>query len=86
MAKTSIQSSQLLNKILITLVILAFYRFGSFIPLPFIDASLLGGLSEKISKGVFGMFDMLSGGSLSRMSVFALGIVPYITSSIIVQV
>lgn len=85
MAKSSVQSSQLLSKILVTIVILAFYRFGSFIPLPFIDASLLGELSEKISRGVFGMFDMLSGGSLSRMSVFALGIVPYITSSIIVQ-
>jgi preprotein translocase subunit SecY len=84
MAKV-LQNSQLLNRVLITLVILAFYRFGSFIPLPFVDASLLSGLSEKISKGVFGMFDMLSGGSLSRMSVFALGIVPYITSSIIVQ-
>lgn len=78
-------NSQLLNRVLLTLLILAFYRAGSFIPLPFIDASTLSALSEKISKGVFGMFDMLSGGSLSRMSVFALGIVPYITSSIIVQ-
>jgi preprotein translocase subunit SecY len=78
-------SSGLIGKILFTLGILVFYRIGSFIPVPFIDASMLSILSDKITGGVFGMFDMLSGGSLSRMSVFALGIVPYITSSIIIQ-
>jgi preprotein translocase subunit SecY len=86
MAKQQVnKNSQLFKKIFITLIILAFYRFGSFVPLPFVDASLLSDFSDKISKGVFGMFDLLSGGSLSRMSVFALGIVPYITSSIVVQ-
>ena len=85
MAKGFFSNTALLNRILFTLAVLAFYRFGSFVPLPFIDASTLSVLSEKISQGVFGMFDMLSGGSLSRMSVFALGIVPYITASIIVQ-
>ena len=85
MLKHSSKNSQLLNKILLTVLILAFYRIGSFIPLPFVDASTLSSFSDKISQGVFGMFDMLSGGSLSRMSVFALGIVPYITSSIVVQ-
>lgn len=85
MAKNLFANSGLLNRVLFTLAVLAFYRFGSFVPLPFIDASTLSVLSEKISRGVFGMFDMLSGGSLSRMSIFALGIVPYITASIIVQ-
>jgi preprotein translocase subunit SecY len=85
MANSFSKNPQLLNKILFTLVALAFYRMGSFIPLPFIDVANLGSLSNAIQKGIFGMFDMLSGGSLSRMSVFALGIVPYITSSIIVQ-
>lgn len=78
-------NSQLLRRILFTLSILAFYRIGSFVPLPFVDVSMLSHFSDRISDGIFGMFDMLSGGSLSRMSVFALGIVPYITSSIIVQ-
>jgi len=85
MSKKTVGNSELLNKIFFTLIVLAFYRAGSFVPLPFIDPTSLSALSDKISKGVFGMFDMLSGGSLSRMSIFALGIVPYITSSIIVQ-
>ena len=85
MSKKTVGNSELLNKIFFTLIVLAFYRAGSFVPLPFIDPTNLSELSDKISKGVFGMFDMLSGGSLSRMSIFALGIVPYITSSIIVQ-
>lgn len=85
MTKSLTSNSGLLNRVLFTLIVLAFYRMGSFVPLPFIDASTLSVLSEKIANGVFGMFDMLSGGSLSRMSIFALGIVPYITASIIVQ-
>lgn len=85
MQALSFSKGGLLNKVLFTLGVLIFYRIGSFIPVPFIDASMLSAISDKITGGVFGMFDMLSGGSLSRMSVFALGIVPYITSSIIIQ-
>lgn len=85
LGSSALGNSQLLRRILFTLSILVFYRVGSFIPLPFIDASTLPAFSDKISKGILGTFDMLSGGSLSRMSVFALGIVPYISASIIIQ-
>lgn len=77
--------STLWPKILVTLAILAIYRAGSFIPVPYIDVSRLFEISDYTSKGVFGMFNMLSGGSLSRMSIFAIGVVPYITASIVVQ-
>jgi preprotein translocase subunit SecY len=78
-------NGSLIKKILFTVFVLVSYRFGSFIPLPWIDVSMLGQLEKYTKSGVFGMFNMLSGGSLSRMSIFALTIIPYITSSIIIQ-
>lgn len=79
------KSSGIFPKIIFTILILILYRLGSFIPLPWIDVSMLSNLDKYTKSGVFGMFNMLSGGSLSRMSIFALTIVPYITSSIVVQ-
>jgi preprotein translocase subunit SecY len=79
------QGSGLLQKVLFTISVLIAYRLGSFIPLPWIDVSMLESLEKYTKSGVFGMFNMLSGGSLARMSIFALTIIPYITSSIIVQ-
>jgi preprotein translocase subunit SecY len=79
------QGSGLLQKVLFTISVLIAYRLGSFIPLPWIDVSMLDSLEKYTKSGVFGMFNMLSGGSLARMSIFALTIIPYITSSIIVQ-
>ncbi len=64
---------------------LVVYRIGSFIPVPGIDPEQLKQLFDSQSGGILGMFNMFSGGALSRASVFALGIMPYISASIIVQ-
>ncbi len=64
---------------------LVVYRIGSYIPVPGIDPEQLRQLFNSQSGGILGMFDMFSGGALSRASVFALGIMPYISASIIVQ-
>ncbi len=64
---------------------LVVYRIGSYIPVPGIDPAQLKQLFDSQSGGILGMFDMFSGGALSRASVFALGIMPYISASIIVQ-
>ena len=79
------QAKELKSKILFTILLLFVYRFGSYIPLPGIDPIALQELAKTNSEGILGVFNMLSGGSLGRMSIFALGITPYITSSIIMQ-
>lgn len=73
------------NKILFTLGILLVYRFGSFVPIPGINSLAMSNLAQQNQSGILGMFNMLSGGSLGRMSVFSLAVMPYITASIIVQ-
>ena len=76
------------KKILFTAVILTIYRLGSFIPIPGVNAQalkeFLGGASGT-GGNLFGMFDLFVGGNLGRASVFALGIMPYITTSIVIQ-
>jgi len=79
------QSSDLKNRILFTIFILAIYRLGTFVPLPGIDPAQLQTLMESNQKGLLGMFNVFAGGAISRMAIFALGIMPYISSSIIVQ-
>lgn len=79
------KAKELQNRILFTLGLLIIFRLGSYIPLPGVDAIAMKDLAQQNSSGVLGMFNMLSGGSLGRMSVFALSIVPYITSSIVIQ-
>jgi len=81
----SIQSNDLRNRILFTIFILAIYRLGTFIPLPGIDPQQLQILMEGNQKGLLGMFNVFAGGAVKRMAIFALGIMPYISSSIIVQ-
>ncbi|HJD64593.1 MAG TPA: preprotein translocase subunit SecY [Rickettsia endosymbiont of Diachasma alloeum] len=78
-------SNDLINRIIFTIFVLIICRFGSFIPIAGIDAIALGSIAEKNQSGILGMFNMLSGGSLGRMSIFALAIMPYITASIIIQ-
>ena len=82
---SSQQSNDLRNRILFTLLILAIYRLGTFVPLPGIDPQQLQTLMEGNQKGLLGMFNVFAGGAISRMAIFALGIMPYISSSIIVQ-
>ena len=73
------------TRILITLAFAAIYRFGSFIVLPGIDPSGLAALREQTNTGLMSLLNMFSGGAFSNASIFALGIMPYITASIVVQ-
>ena len=73
------------NRILFTLGMLAVYRLGSHIPTPGVDATALTAFFEQNRDTWFGFVDMFSGGNLSRVTVFALGIMPYISASIILQ-
>jgi len=77
--------SDLQKRILFTLGALIVYRIGSFIPLPGVNASAVLHLFTGEGSGMMGMFDMFTGGSLSRMSVLALNIFPYISASIVLQ-
>ena len=79
------KSNDLRNRILFTIFILAIYRLGTYVPLPGIDPESLKTLMQSTQKGLIGMFNVFSGGAVSRMAIFALGIMPYISSSIIVQ-
>ena len=82
---SSSSQNDLRNRILFTILILAIYRLGTFVPLPGIDPNQLQILMEGNQKGLLGMFNVFAGGAISRMAIFALGIMPYISSSIIVQ-
>jgi preprotein translocase subunit SecY len=73
------------NKILFTLFIVAIYRFGSHVPVPVINLHLLTQAADATNSGFLAFINLFSGGGLSRMAVFSLGIMPYITSSIIMQ-
>jgi len=79
------QSNDLRNRIVFTIIILSIYRLGTFVPLPGIDPQQLQILMEGNQKGLLGMFNVFAGGAVARMAIFALGIMPYISSSIIVQ-
>ena len=81
----STQSNDLRNRVLFTIFILTIYRLGTFVPLPGIDPTQLQILMEGNQKGLLGMFNVFAGGAVSRMAIFALGIMPYISSSIIIQ-
>ncbi len=73
------------KRIIYTLGLLLIYRLGSFVVLPGIDPTQLAGLKSQTSGGVMGLLDMFSGGAFSNASIFALGIMPYISASIVVQ-
>ena len=77
--------NDLRNRILFTIFILSIYRFGTYVPLPGIDPESLKTVMSSNQKGLLGMFNIFSGGAVSRMAIFALGIMPYISSSIIIQ-
>jgi len=76
---------ELKRRILFTLLMLAVYRVGCFIPTPGVDAEALMAFFARQQRTIFGLFDMFSGGALERLSVFALGIMPYISASIIME-
>ena len=83
--KNIIAIPDLRKRVLFTLSILAIYRVGSHIPTPGVNKEALLILAEQAAGTMFGMFDMFSGGNLSQVTIFALGIMPYISASIILQ-
>lgn len=76
---------QLRNKVLFTLAIIIAYRIGASVPIPGINAEAVKSLFDANSNGLLGFLDMFSGGALNRMSVFSMGIMPYINASIIMS-
>ncbi|MBC8158014.1 MAG: preprotein translocase subunit SecY [Alphaproteobacteria bacterium] len=79
------KATELKKRIWFTLGALIVYRLGTYIPLPGIDSIVLKDIFERNAGGILGMFDMFAGGALSRMTIFALNIMPYISASIIMQ-
>ncbi len=79
------KATDLRNRIFFTLGLLIVYRLGTFIPVPGIDGIALREFMEQAGQGIGGMVSMFTGGALGRMGIFALGIMPYISASIIVQ-
>ena len=73
------------NRILITILFVAIYRFGSFVVLPGINPADLAHLQNQTSEGLLALLNMFSGGAFSNASIFALGIMPYISASIVIQ-
>ena len=73
------------KRILITLLLVLIYRFGTYIVLPGIDPKDLTALGEQTRGGLMALLDMFSGGAFSNASIFALGIMPYISASIVMQ-
>lgn len=79
------KAKDLKKKIIFTLLALIVFRLGSFVPVPGVDAGILADIFKQNQGGILGMFDMFSGGSLKRMTIFALGVMPYISASIVFQ-
>jgi preprotein translocase subunit SecY len=77
--------SELRNRVLFTLAMLGVYRIGSHITTPGVNIAALAELSRQMQSNMFGLYDMFSGGNLSNVTIFALGIMPYISASIILQ-
>ncbi|NOT44609.1 MAG: preprotein translocase subunit SecY [Acidobacteria bacterium] len=77
--------TDLRNRVLFTLALLGVYRIGSHIPTPGVNTEALTLLAEQAQNTMFGLYDMFSGGNLSQVTIFALGVMPYITASIIFQ-
>ncbi len=84
-AKQGSSTGELKRRLLFILLAILVYRLGSYIPVPGIDPARLAGLFHSHQSGLLGMFNMFSGGALKRMTIFALGVMPYISASIIVQ-
>jgi preprotein translocase subunit SecY len=79
------KAKDLQSRILYAVALLIVYRVGTYIPVPGIDAARLAQFFEQASQGIGGMLNMFTGGAVGRMAIFALGIMPYISASIIVQ-
>src|SRR5690349_21549018 len=73
------------NRVLFTLAMLGVYRIGNHIPTPGVNTDALNVMAEQARNTMFGLYDMFTGGNLSKVTIFALGVMPYISSSIILQ-
>lgn len=80
------RATELKKRILFTLGVLIIYRFGTYVPLPGINSDVFAQAFANHSSGILGLFNMFAGGAVARMAVFALGIMPYISASIIMQI
>ncbi len=83
--KNIFKIEELKKRILYTVGLLLIYRFGSFVVIPGIDPNALSAMSAQTADGLMGLLDIFSGGAFSNASIFALGVMPYISASIIVQ-
>src|ERR1700740_634105 len=83
--KNMFRIEDLRNRVMFTLALLAVYRIGAYIPIPGINSTVLDQLFNQAAGSVLGIFNLFSGGNFRRMTIFALGIMPYITASIILQ-
>jgi preprotein translocase subunit SecY len=79
------KAKELQSRILFTIGLLIVYRLGTYIPMPGIDPDQLARFIEQTQGGILGVFNMFAGGAVGRMAIFALGIMPYISASIIIQ-
>jgi preprotein translocase subunit SecY len=79
------KAEELKKRIWFTLGALLVYRLGTYIPMPGIEPQAFAAAFDQAAQGVVGLFNMFTGGAVERMAVFALGIMPYITASIIIQ-
>ena len=82
---TFVKAKELRQRIVFALGLLIVYRLGTYIPVPGIDGSALRQFMEQAATGIGGILNMFTGGAISRMGIFALGIMPYISASIIIQ-
>ena len=83
--KNIFKIEELRKRLAYTFILVLIYRFGCFVVLPGIDASMLAGLQTTSSQGLVGLLNMFSGGALGNASIFALGVMPYISASIVIQ-
>ena len=83
--KNIFKIEELRKRLAYTFILVLIYRFGCFVVLPGIDASMLAGLQTTSSQGLVGLLNMFSGGAFGNASIFALGVMPYISASIVIQ-
>ena len=79
------KATELHKRLLFTLGAMIVYRLGTYIPIPGVDPIAIASIIERQQNGIFGMANLFSGGAVSRMAIFALNVMPYISASIIVQ-
>ena len=83
--KNIFKIEELRKRLLYTFILILIYRFGCFVVLPGIDASMLATLKTNAQEGLVGLLNMFSGGAFGNASIFALGVMPYISASIVIQ-